>query len=138
MLSRELRTYLGRRLCGDVAKIIEEYVVGQAKRVSRLLNVIESVAWAILDKHADGFVQMNVKCISYKFGEERYVYLCNNCGTVQHVTFYDKCDWLTEMWQYWDCGDCCIDDALFVDEAEPVKEWAIIGEDKIKFCRRFS
>ncbi|ARA72273.1 hypothetical protein BNJ_00461 [Kaumoebavirus] len=123
LISRELRTYLEGVLVKDVVKIIEEYVVGQAKRIVNLLRVIESISWGCSEKGVFededfvGTIRVDDQKIYYKFGVVRSVYRCRNCGTVQNVAFYDmRSEAMIRHIEYWDCGDICGDGTLFVDE----------------------
>nr|QQV29761.1 hypothetical protein K-LCC10_0506 [Kaumoebavirus] len=107
-MDRELRTYLGRRLCGDVVKIIEEYVVGQARRVARLLNVIESITWTEMPPG------MCIRCTRYRFGIVIKVYRFVKTLAISDVVLYGK-ESIPLMLYYSDWSEKCKDGSTYQD-----------------------
>ncbi|ARA71852.1 hypothetical protein BNJ_00005 [Kaumoebavirus] len=86
MLSSELRRFLGRELCKDVVGIIEEYVAGQARRVSRIItDNIENVEWeGIYTPHWYEKDRIGIR-IRYMNGTYREVVRCSDCWSLRLV-----------------------------------------------------
>ncbi|ARA72270.1 hypothetical protein BNJ_00458 [Kaumoebavirus] len=128
MLSQELRTYLGRRLCRDVVGIIEEYVVGQARRVARAWKeIVRKVEWC--DQGGE-YLERNIRMVWY--GRVlKEIYTCKKCQTVDYV-YISKDDKMSGMIEYWDCeivGKC--GDGKLYEGAEIVR---MIGDSfKVRF-----
>nr|QQV29259.1 hypothetical protein K-LCC10_0004 [Kaumoebavirus] len=98
-----LREFLGRELCEDVAGIIEEYVVGQARRVARAFRaVVREMKWK---SYHDGVQNNNCKVTYFESGLERYQHCCENCGEYEEMRIYKGDKYVTSVW----IGNCTPD-----------------------------
>lgn len=121
-MNPELFTYLGRRLCGDVAKIIEEYVVGQSRRmVAAYRAVIDRVVWKADEMECWSSkgefhvwtVPVDIVKIYYKSGIKKIVDRCPKCGSIWEVEYVEGKDGYicSEGWEMCQ-GVCVISDSL--------------------------
>ena len=106
MLGPELRTYLGRELCGDVVRIIEEYVVGQSRRVAKAYkDVVKEVEWIKSEFNPDPEEQYWVVATYFVSGLDRSQFLCKKCSTINEMRVYKGL--ITIAAYMSDCQDGC-------------------------------
>ena len=89
----ELRTYLVRELCEDVVRVIEEYVVGQSRRVSRAFKaIVKNVEWRSPNTREVWFGNVS-----------KVIVCCEDCGIVNYINFTKNNKYLLTI-NFWECG----------------------------------